>query len=304
MAPDGRSLITSVGARQRAVYVHDTIGERQISLEGYAYEPKLSQDGRTIFFRVLKDRRVSSPPLASSELWTADRESSRNEPFLPGFAVTGYDISRDGRRIVFSAFDAGGKNHLWLVPTDHRTAPHQVPDADGDMPLFGRPGELVFHAEGRTIFRVRDDGSERREAIPTRVDELYGVSPDGQWLIGVSYAPEYVTQAYPLEGGSPIRIGPFFPIRWQRDGKCLFISVSAARGTGSALGRTYALPLPRNQMFPRIPEGGFHSEREIATFPGARLVDVPPDFDPGPTPEVYAFSRLSVQRNLYRIPVP
>jgi hypothetical protein len=56
-------------------------------------------------------------------------------------------------------------------------------------------------------------------------------------------------------------------------------------------------------MFPNFPSEGFGSEREIANFPGARLIDVPPDFAPGPTPEIYAFSRQNVQRNLYRIPL-
>ena len=37
VAPDGKSLITSVGLTQRSVWFHDASGERQISLEGYAY---------------------------------------------------------------------------------------------------------------------------------------------------------------------------------------------------------------------------------------------------------------------------
>ena len=56
-------------------------------------------------------------------------------------------------------------------------------------------------------------------------------------------------------------------------------------------------------MFPTIPPGGFHSESELAKLPGVRIIEA---FDgaPGPTPEVYAFSRATVQRNLYRIPIP
>jgi hypothetical protein len=56
-------------------------------------------------------------------------------------------------------------------------------------------------------------------------------------------------------------------------------------------------------MLPNIPSGGFRSEAEIATLPGARVIDAA-DVAPGPTPDVYAFSRQTVQRNLYRIPIP
>ena len=40
MAPDGRSFITAVGQRQRSVTLHEPSVDRQISLEGYAYNPK------------------------------------------------------------------------------------------------------------------------------------------------------------------------------------------------------------------------------------------------------------------------
>jgi len=54
LAPDGRSLTTSVGLRQRTVSVHNPSGDRQISLEGYAYMPTISPDGKRLYYRVLK----------------------------------------------------------------------------------------------------------------------------------------------------------------------------------------------------------------------------------------------------------
>jgi len=56
-------------------------------------------------------------------------------------------------------------------------------------------------------------------------------------------------------------------------------------------------------MFPKIPEGGFHSDGEIARLPGARRIDGD-RVVPGPSPETYAFYRGTTQRNLYRIPIP
>ncbi len=68
-------------------------------------------------------------------------------------------------------------------------------------------------------------------------------------------------------------------------------------------GRTIALPLPSGRGLPPVPLGGFHSGNEIAKLPGARVVDTF-DMAPGPTIETYAFALQTVQRNLYRIPVP
>jgi hypothetical protein len=67
-------------------------------------------------------------------------------------------------------------------------------------------------------------------------------------------------------------------------------------------GNTYVLPLPPGRVLPEIPAGGFRSEAEIASLPGVRVIDNL-DVSPGPTPDVYAFSRETVQRNLFRIPL-
>jgi serine/threonine protein kinase len=51
-------------------------------------------------------------------------------------------------------------------------------------------------------------------------------------------------------------------------------------------------------------EGQSLKERlEQGPLPKDRLLEAA-DVDPGPTPDVYVFSRESVQRNLYRIPLP
>ena len=70
-----------------------------------------------------------------------------------------------------------------------------------------------------------------------------------------------------------------------------------------ATGRTYVVPLPPGRMFPEIPAAGFRSEHELARLPGVQIIEAA-DVAPGPTPEVYAYSRETVQRNLYRIPLP
>ena len=306
--PDGRSLITSVGLRQRVVSIHRESGDRQVSLEGYAYMPVLSPDGQKIYYRILKGG--TSPFLGASELWVADIATGRNEVLLAGFAVTGYDISPDGRRVVFSAIDTGGHSRLWLAPTDRTSAPHQISDVEGDMPFFGPPGELVFHSiEGRSTFafRINEDGTGRQKLSASEISQLQGISPDGKFVIastGVN-GQNLATQAFPISGAPPIPVfaGTLCFLRWQPDEKFLYLSVATGMNSARASGHTYIIPLAPGNLFPKIPPDGFRSESEITALQGVRVIDAA-DVSPGSSPETYAFSRQTVQRNLYRIPLP
>jgi len=263
VAPDGRSLITSVGMRQRVVSIHSENVDRQVSLEGYAYMPSLSPDGQKIYYRILKGG--TSPFLGASELWMADTASGRNEPLFAGFAVTGYNISRDGRRVLFSAMDSEVKSRVWLAPTDRSSAPRQVPGVEGDMPYFGPPGELVFHSiEGNASFayRVHEDGTGKQKLSPLEITQVQGFSPDGQLVIAFSRTnrgkPNAGTNAFPTSGGPPIPIMDGICIlRWQPDGRLLYLSVSTGMNTALATGRTYVIPLASGKLLPTIPLDGF-----------------------------------------------
>jgi hypothetical protein len=70
-----------------------------------------------------------------------------------------------------------------------------------------------------------------------------------------------------------------------------------------APGNAYVIPLPASQMPPKIPAGGFRSRAEIAKLPGVRVVDAA-DVAFGGTVDVYALSRETTQRNLFRVPLP
>jgi hypothetical protein len=92
-------------------------------------------------------------------------------------------------------------------------------------------------------------------------------------------------------------------LKWQLDGRLLYLSVPTGMNSAYASGHTYVIPLTPGRFFPNIPLDGFHSEAEIAALPGVRVMDVA-DIAPGRSPETYAFSRQTVQRNLYLIPLP
>ena len=304
MAPDGRSFITAVGLTQSSVWVHDGGGDRQVSLEGYSFAPKLTPDGKRLLYQVRKG--------AASELWVAELDSGRSEPLLPGIAVAlaggapstlpGYDISPEGRQVVVASPDNGGKSRLWLAPLDRRSPPRQIPNIEGAQPVFGATGEVFFHSvEGTAAFlyRVRDDGSGLRKAFDRSIVGIMGESPDRNWLaLGSTAAGGFLI--FRVDGGPPLQtpIQSRTLLRWSGDGKHLFLH----RGLTSK-DKTFVFPLTPGRPLPESFINGLPSEQDIVKLPGVRVI-ASTDAVPGRTADTYAFTRESVQRNLYRIPVP
>ncbi|HYW46448.1 MAG TPA: protein kinase [Bryobacteraceae bacterium] len=305
MAADGRSFVTAVGERQSSVWVHDSQGDRQISVEGQAFQPKFTPDAKKLLYRV----RTGS----GSELWVAELGSNHTEPLLPGFPAgvsagqgavwsAGYDISPDGRQVVFFSRDREGKLRLWLTPLDRRTPPRQIPGVEGEQPVFGPSGEVFFRRiEGPSAFlySVREDGSELRKVFETPVVDVFGVYPDHKWLLlGASSEGEVLL---PTGGGAPLltRLHPPDWLRWSGDGKHLFLV-----GVNGTRAKAYVLPLSRGEVLPSFALGkNLPSDPELAKLPGVRIIPVG-DVVSGPTADIYAFVRESVHRNLYRIPLP
>jgi serine/threonine protein kinase len=298
MAPDGRSFITAVGLTQSSVWLHDGGGDRQISLEGHALAPRLSPDGKRLFYLVRKG--------TASELWVAELDSRRNEPLLPGITVAlvgnslgSYDISPDGRQVVVASRDNDGKLRLWTAPLDRSSPPRQIPNVEGGRPVFGATGEVFFHhVEGASayLYRVRNDGSGLRKAIETPIVGIMGESPDRNWLVLAS-RPAMIFQ---VDGSAPIqtRFTGRTLMRWSGDGKHLFLSRSL-----TSVDKTYVFPLTPGRAIPESLLQGIPSDKELVKLPGVRVI-ASTDVRPGRTADTYAFTRQSVQRNLYRIPVP
>jgi WD40 repeat protein len=304
MAPDGRSFITAVGLTQSSVWLHDGGGDRQVSLEGYALAPRFTPDGKRLLYQVRKG--------AASELWVAELDSGRSEPLLPGIAVAlagsapsvlaGYDISPDGRQVVMASPDDGGRSRLWLAPLDRRSPPRQIPNIEGAQPVFGATGEVFFHGvEGTSAFlyRVREDGGGLRKAFDPSIVGLMGESPDRNWLVlGSRAAGGFVI--FRVDGGAPLQtpIQGRTLLRWSGDGKHLFLHrILTSRD------KTYVFPLTPGRPLPESFSQGLPSEQEIVKLPGVRVI-ASTDVVPGRTADTYAFTRESVQRNLYRIPMP
>jgi serine/threonine protein kinase len=309
VAPDGRSIVTAIGLTHRPLVFSSDKGNQEVSPEGYTFNPKFSRDGKTVFYQLFKAASDRSGP---SELWMADVATGARQMLYPAIASAGlgssagggsYDVSADGRRVVLTAGDPQGRPRLWLVAVDRSVPPYQIPAVEGHQPTFGPNNEIVFRVQEdrRTyLYRVREDGSGLRKAIPEPA-EIYGMSLDGRLLI--AWRPSGGTFAYPMDGGAPVQVfRRDLRLRWSADGRALFASVGSTGGTLYGSGRTYVIPLSKDGTLSAIPTGGFQSEAAMARIPGVQVIEAA-DVGPGPRSDVYAFSRETTQRNLYRIPI-
>lgn len=301
MAPDGRSFVTAVGLESLSLWLHDARGERQISLEGNAAEPKFTPDGKKLCYRIVKKTpNFFQFSKAAGEVWVADLESGRSAALASGFDALAYDVSADGRHVVLETEDREGKPRLWLTSFERELPPQPLPGVEGRQPKFGPGGEIFFHGSDGFVYRVRPDGAGMQKALEQRVLVLLNASPDGNWLIAwarLTDDGEAAVYSFPLAEGHPVLIRG--RVRWQWSPGGRFLSL-VLRDVDS---QTYIVPLSQGEALPPIPADGFSSEDELARLPGARRIDALRAV-PSPLPGVYAFSRNTTQRNLYRIAIP
>jgi hypothetical protein len=208
---------------------------------------------------------------------------------------------------VFVAVEDNGDTPVMLAPLDGRTAPRRLSMMDAIWVYFGGKGEVVFQSD--LMYRIKEDGSDLRSISPTRSLNPFSVSPDGQWVPAAEGpVPEdrNVLKVYPVGGGPPRLICRCYPppnlddgpgpaqLSWAPDGRFLYLKFDTS---------IYAIPLKPGEMLPSIPPSGFPSKEAVAAVPGARLISEDRVF-PGPNPSLYAFMKVSAQRNIYRVPVP
>jgi hypothetical protein len=303
IAPDGRSLVTAVAMESSSLWIHDAHGERQISvLEGNAAYPKFAADGTKLYYRIVKAVPILGTKRDPGEIWAADVDTGHSERVVPGFEPLEYDISRDGKHVAMEIPDADGKPRLWLAPVDRSSPPRQIPKVEGQKPIFGLAGDIFFRRQdgpSAFVYSIHPDGTGLRKALDQPAFYADDISPDERWVHLWTQLPGHqsaVTALFPLVGGQPVVVGSNTTLHWSSRGDSCWIWAGAVPD-----GRTYIVLL-RNMMLPRIPEGGFHSEEEVAALPGARRLDA--EGAPGPSLGIYAFERHTIQRNLYRIPIP
>jgi len=305
MAPDGRSLVTSVGTDESAVWVHDGQGERQVSSEGYSFSPKLSQDGSKLYYLQAAN---SSESQRGGELCVTDLANSQISKVLPGIIVVSFSLSPDGRQVVYDTSTEGAAVHqLWLASTEHRFAPHPIGSiTNGNWPLYSPSGQIYFESfvGGQWhLHRMKEDGTQNQELLSAPATYTQGVSPDERFVSirrTVNTQDNWTQdQAVPLSGGPAIPLCPGWCYAdWTRDGKQMYFFWLSTKG-GSEY-RTYVLPIVPGTDLPKIPSGGFQSEKELAK---AAVQSVEGEIHPGPNSSVYSFTKETSHWNLYRIPL-
>jgi Tol biopolymer transport system component len=308
ITPDGRSLITSVGLTQSTLWVQDGKGERQVSSVGYAESPQFSPDGKKLYYLI---RRHGGPPsfaisgqFVSGELWATDVATGQSERLLPSTLMSGYDISADGTKVVFSAKDERSRSHLWFVALDRRSPPRQFSSpVNEDQPHWDASGSIYFRAaegESNFLYRMKEDGSDRVKVIPDPMIEFEDVSPDGRWALVARMAGQKQAHivASSLEGGGYEEFCNGLCIaQWSTNGGIFSVMVPQPMGGV----KTLVVPISSSKSLPDLPSGGFQTHVEMESVRGAKIFDG--SITPGPKLGISASLHRDVHRNLYSVPL-
>ena len=300
VAPDGKSFVTAIGTSQSTVWVHDARGDRQVTSEGYGFQPWISPDGTKVYYLV---RTPSTTSFFAGELWVADLVSGQRQRLLPDFQLRHYTISADGRRVAFVAPDDKGAAPAWIAPLNGSAPPRRLAGGDCWFAFFGAAGDVIVQANEKgelVLYRVAENGG-----VPERLAAeifAFGPSPDGRWIVGQSSKAWGALFAVSPDGSGetiictscspPQGTDPQPPtLRWSPDAGTAFLTLPDA---------TFAIPLKGGQTLPPTPKGGLKTKKDVAALPGAKLIADAPVYA-GPAPSTYAFTKIASQRNIYRV---
>jgi serine/threonine protein kinase len=306
---DGRSLITSMGVHESAIWIHDSNGERSLSSEGEVVDesapPTFNTDDNTLYYLMWHQAAESG---AGPELWRMMVDSGKSEAVFPGVSMTAYNVSPDGKQVVYAAPVSGGKSQLWVAPMDRSSPARQIGLPGDTAPHFGARGQILFQfAEGNANYlgRMNQDGSGRSKIVPYPIVNLASVSPGGRWMLAAVPLPEgkgVVMQAIPVEGGpAQILCKHRCDPNWSSTGKFLFILMEEPSRTSP--GRSLAIPLGAGESLPKFPSEGLTASTDASTMPGSQSVNRA-HLVPGKIPSHYAYVNTTVHRNLYQISLP
>ena len=305
MAPDGHFLVTSVGTDESAVWVHDRRGERPVSSEGFSFSPTLSQDGSKLYYLQAAD---SSAAQRGGELWVTDLASGQGSKVLPDIIVISFSLSPDGKQVVYDTSAESAADHkLLLASTDHRFAPHHIGSiTNGNFPLYSSTGQIYFETrEGGQLHlhRMKEDGTHDQEIASAPVIYASAISPDGRFVAvrrTIDTQDNWTqAQAVPISGGPAVALCSGWCFAdWSRDGKEMYLYWLTTKGSSDY--RTYVLPNVPGTDLPKLPNGGFQSEKDLAK---AATQSFEGEIHPGPDRSVYTFTKQTSHWNLYRIPL-
>jgi Tol biopolymer transport system component/DNA-binding winged helix-turn-helix (wHTH) protein len=305
----GRSVITSVGIQQSALWIHENNTDSPLSSEGDVVaangaQPRFNQADTDLYYLMRHE-----PNYALAELWHTTVQSAKSEAVLPGISMLSFDVSSDGKQVVYAAANSSGKPQIWLATLDRSSAPRAVGIEGGNWPHFGANGQILFQqTEGNANYleRMNPDGSARSKIVAYPIIEIQAVSPGHRWVMAIvpnsPSAAGPAPVAIPVDGGSAKRVCESFCVpTWSTDGRFLYLAIQSA--TRSSAGETLAIPVGPGESLPNLPSTGIPVLSETSIVKGSQLVPRD-DVIPGRDPSHYAYANNTVHRNLYRISIP
>lgn len=299
--PKGQALITSVGVHESAIWIHNGSSDRPLSSEGEVVSvPVFGRDASVLYYLF---RRGEG---SNAELWQTVVDSGKSDAVFPGILMIDFDISPDGKQVVYTSAARDGTMQLWVAPVDRSLPAMKVNISGARSPHFGANGQiLVQQTEGNNNYleQISSDGSHRAKIFPYPIAEFQSVSPGRRWVTAeVPRAPDTglpATMAIPLAHGDPRRICvPYCLTSWSTDGKFLFTSVDDSSLTSP--GRSLAIPVGPGESLPDLPVGSIASLADPGVVRGAKWVGRG-GVVAGKDPEHYAWVNNTVHRNLYRV---
>jgi len=308
MDPNGKFLITAAGTKQSELWFHDQTGDRQISKEGFAAGYTFSPDGQQLFYLTL-DYTVQVQGFISGTLHAADMKTGAIRDIFPGVAMSEYDLTRDGKQVVFAAYDDQHRPHLWSGPLDRSSPPRQLFPEEADQPRVADNGIIYYRGRKGTtnrLFRYKPDGT-REPVGELLVNELGGASPDGKWVSAWMQDPHDPNHsgnfAVNTQDLSVIGPCPSCGLYWSQDQRYLlvFSDPLGRRGPGQRGGaKTLLVSLKPGEDLPSVPTDQWQSP---AGFKGYKVQQIDGVAVPSPQGSGYAYPKRSAHRNLYRIPL-
>ena len=294
VAPDGRSLVTSLGQLRFAIWLHDASGERRLTNENVALAPWLSSDARRLYFLSAQSSGDAGA------LWRLDIPHDQRDPVLPGFSVAGggYDISHDERAVAFTV-DHDGAAEVWIAPLD-RHAPPRLLVRNSDQPHFDGSGHVFYRSLGDTanyLARINDDGSGAQRVSNLPILDFHSVSRSGKWAAVQNVVRGRGVTSIVELGADTIRWSRegYWPTHWSADGETLYLEVGTTTGDSFTHGRTLPIAVAEKHAL-EVPSLPVASDDGVIPQPGE-------GFFPGPDSGTYVFTRSERRQNIFRIPL-
>lgn len=302
VTPDGKSLITSVGSQDQAVWLHDKTGDHAIPSQSEASHPVFSQDGTKLYFLMRNGQTQDN------EIWSQDLATSVQEKVLPGVSPEAFAVSPDSKRIAFVVTGDSGHSSIWIAPANRRHPPKSISTSPNeDSPRFLPNGDLIFRViEGGSnfIYTMHPDGSGRRKLFPDRMLDLFAVSPDGRWIAATTPNNEdedpVITTLFAFDGSRQVVISrTYCVVAWSDDGK--FVSLLAGELDHGARTANHLVPTDPATGLPHIPPGGISKPEDLTAAKALPALPVRPTSLL--TADTYTYVRTVTSRNLFRIPI-